>query len=53
MKTDRMISIVRSLIQRALEAKEEALVQQYLGLLVLLQKDRIIELEKQLYARTG
>lgn len=47
MKTDRMIAIVRSLLARATEAKEGALIQQYLGLLLLLQKDRIKELEKE------
>jgi len=42
-----MISIVRSMIQRALETKDFQLLNQYIGLLVLLQKDRIKELEKQ------
>ncbi len=45
MKTGRMISVVRSMLERSLSFEEMV---RLTNLLVMLQKDRIIELEKEL-----
>lgn len=48
MKTDRLLSLVRSIMQRSIESGDIEMISRQLSVLLQLEHDRRMELEKEL-----